>query len=29
MKKYRSFMFGMFTGTDENTNVVFFQKSNL
>lgn len=29
MKKYRSLMFGMFTGTDVNTNVVFFQKSNL
>lgn len=25
MKKYRSFMFGMFTGTDGNTNVVFFK----
>lgn len=23
MKKYRYFMFGMFTGTDGNTNVVF------
>lgn len=29
MKKYRYFMFGMFTGTDGNTNVVFFQESNL
>lgn len=29
MKNYRHFMFGMFTGTDGNTNVVFFQKSNL
>lgn len=29
MKKYHYFMFGMFTGTDGNTNVVFFQKSNL
>lgn len=29
MKKYRSLMFGMFIGTDGNTNVVFFQKSNL
>lgn len=29
MKKYHSLMFGMFTGTDGNTNVVFFQKSNL
>mgnify|MGYP006909195263 CR=1 FL=1 len=29
MKKYRYFMFGMFTGTDGNISVVLFQKSNL